>query len=288
MFNMVFGTAGAAAAEEAVRFTTHDAVLAAVLLAVGTAMLWLWHASRERRDRVRPLFCPWGAADILLALGVFVIFSWAVTTVAETFIPGEDHPWREAAAMGVVGVATCVLILWHLGRRYGLRPRDVGLRLDGWLWDLVLAAALLLVVLAVQRPMGFALEHLSRWAGEPPQPQKMVTTMHEVDSVFGLGVLAALALLAAPFWEEIVFRGFLQPFLAGRLGAPSAIVVTSVLFSLIHYSGSKVFIVPALVFPLALALGYAYHRTQRLAAPLMLHVLHNLVTVLRILDLRNG
>jgi len=43
---------------------------------------------------------------------------------------------------------------------------------------------------------------------------------------------------------------------------------------------------PVTLFPLALALGYAYHRTQRLSASILLHVLHNLIPVVLLLGER--
>ena len=276
----------AAAPSQRPTLTPRDVMLIVGLLAGGVALCAVWHVSRTGRERVRRLFCPWGAQDVLLGLSVFVLLLWVVGAIARAVVPGQGHPWRDAAVMGLVGVATSLLILYYLRRRYGLLPRDIGLRFDGWPWAFVLATALLMLVLAVRGPLAVGLERLRSWMDVPPQPQQVLVQMLEVKSTLGLAVLVAMALVAAPLWEELVFRGFLQPFLARRLGGTPAIVITSVLFSAIHYSGSKLFILPVLMFPLALALAYAYHRTQRLTVPLMLHVLHNLVPVAVVLSAR--
>jgi len=47
-------------------------------------------------------------------------------------------------------------------------------------------------------------------------------------------LMVAAVLLAAPLGEEVFFRGFLQPRLMQRWGAPMGLLATSVLFSLIH------------------------------------------------------
>ena len=117
-------------------------------------------------------------------------------------------------------------------------------------------------------------------------PQKVVQQMMEAETVVDVLPMMLFALFTAPFWEETVFRGFLQPFFRRYLGGAGTIAVVAVLFSLIHEPGSRFLRVPIVIFPLALALGCAYHRTQRLAAPLMLHVLHNLVTVTILIAVR--
>ena len=60
------------------------------------------------------------------------------------------------------------------------------------------------------------------------------------------------------------------------------LALTAVLFAAVHNPTAlflNVPFIPVMVFPLALALGWAYHRTQRLAAPILLHLLHNAVSV---------
>jgi membrane protease YdiL (CAAX protease family) len=47
-------------------------------------------------------------------------------------------------------------------------------------------------------------------------------------------LMVGAIVLAAPFCEEVFFRGFIQPRLIRRWGAPLGLLATSVLFSLIH------------------------------------------------------
>lgn len=91
----------------------------------------------------------------------------------------------------------------------------------------------------------------------------------------GLAVLAAV--VAAPVWEEVLFRGHLQTLLRGGMvwkragwGAWLAIVLTSVAFAFVH----PVWTWP-MIFVLSLGLGWAYERTNNLWVPIVMHALFN-------------
>lgn len=105
----------------------------------------------------------------------------------------------------------------------------------------------------------------------------------------GYPVLFVLALLSiivlAPLVEEILFRGFLQSFIRQNLGKKQAIVITSLLFSLFHYSPeqkiSNLTIVASL-FAFSLFLGIVYEKRGSLFAPIALHSLFNTINVINL------
>jgi len=80
-----------------------------------------------------------------------------------------------------------------------------------------------------------------------------------------------LAVIFAPFVEEVYFRGMLFSSLGRYLRLPWALVISSVLFALLHPNWQAF---PA-VFGLGLVLGGAYSRSGNLLAPLTIHALHN-------------
>jgi len=86
------------------------------------------------------------------------------------------------------------------------------------------------------------------------------------------------AAVIAPLAEELFFRGLVQTML-GHLfeGRWTPIVLTAVAFGLVHYPQPHA--VPALVV-LAILIGYAYERTGSLVAPVLIHALFNLKTLL--------
>ena len=79
-----------------------------------------------------------------------------------------------------------------------------------------------------------------------------------------------LGVLVLPFFEELLFRGFLQPLLVRTLRERAGVVLTALCFGLLHGAAAGV---P--VFALALLLGGVMLRTQRLAATWAVHALHN-------------
>lgn len=92
------------------------------------------------------------------------------------------------------------------------------------------------------------------------------------------GLIAAftfLAVVAAPFMEEFVFRGFLFNALLRYMPMWFAAVTSGLIFGLSHGS-------PTAFLPLAgagIVLAYVYYRTGSLTASMITHALFNLVNV---------
>ncbi|WP_072621304.1 CPBP family intramembrane glutamic endopeptidase [Spirulina major] len=84
------------------------------------------------------------------------------------------------------------------------------------------------------------------------------------------------ASLAAPLFEEIMFRGFLLPSLTRYLPAWGAIAITSVLFAAAHLSLAEM--IPLTV--LGAILGVVYWRSRNLLASILLHSLWNSGTLI--------
>jgi uncharacterized protein len=84
------------------------------------------------------------------------------------------------------------------------------------------------------------------------------------------------AAIAAPFYEETLFRGFLLPSLTRYMPTWGAILLSSFLFAIVHLSLSEVLPLMAL----AIVLGVVYTRTQNLLASMLLHSLWNSGTLI--------
>ncbi|OLP18074.1 abortive phage infection protein [Leptolyngbya sp. 'hensonii'] len=92
------------------------------------------------------------------------------------------------------------------------------------------------------------------------------------------------ASVAAPLFEEFMFRGFLLPSLTRYLSVRGAIVASSLLFAIAHLSLSE-------ILPLAtlgMILGVVYTRSRNLLAPMLLHSLWNSGTLLSLYILGSG
>ena len=92
-----------------------------------------------------------------------------------------------------------------------------------------------------------------------------------------LPVVAIFAVMAGPMFEELVFRGFLQPLLQSRLGAIPGLLAASGAFSLLHGAQNNwAWQYLVLLFFAGLAFGVVRHRTNSTAAAFLLHMGFNL------------
>lgn len=97
--------------------------------------------------------------------------------------------------------------------------------------------------------------------------------------VVGVVVLSLMVLVAAPFVEELFFRGLLFSALRARMAPAAALGVQAVLFGAAHLQPLQL---PALVLFGAVA-GVLVHRWGRLGPAIAAHVGFNSVTVLSLL-----
>ncbi|AKG22593.1 CPBP family intramembrane glutamic endopeptidase [Calothrix sp. 336/3] len=84
------------------------------------------------------------------------------------------------------------------------------------------------------------------------------------------------AAIAAPVFEEFLFRGFLLPSLTRYMSVWGAILISSLVFAVAHLSLSE--ILP--LFALGVVLGVVYTRSRNLLASMLLHSLWNSGTLL--------
>ncbi len=258
------------------------------LLVLAFFLGWWYRSIEKHQPAFIERFCPWGIVDLLVVAVTYLAAQVLCGVVLRPWIQaGAEAPaWVMSVATMASGLAAAAVVFVLLRMRYGFWPRDIGLDFSRWPRALLLAGLLLAIVIALRVPMSAVFEYLHIRAGEEIVHQYFIEQMIADKSWAALALMVVAAVVVAPVWEEIAFRGFLQPFLGRWMGPRGALVVTAAVFALIHEPGSRFFMTPILIFPLALALGYARERTGRLAAPIFLHVLHNALSVAAVFALR--
>lgn len=136
--------------------------------------------------------------------------------------------------------------------------------------------------------INYGSESLISWfTSQGPHEQVAVRIIkdHHGSSLQIILVLSSVAVLI-PIVEEILFRGFLQSYLRRRFGVWSSIAISSLCFSLFHFSWSQSWSNVTILLSLSvlgLFLGYLYERQRSLWAPIGLHMTFNIISLAYIL-----
>lgn len=108
------------------------------------------------------------------------------------------------------------------------------------------------------------------WQGKGGSNPLLMLALESQDK-FALAVFFVTASIAAPIFEEIMFRGFLLPSLTRYFPVGISIVISGIVFAIAHLSLAE-------ALPLAtlgIILGVVYTRSRSLLASIMIHSLWN-------------
>jgi membrane protease YdiL (CAAX protease family) len=101
------------------------------------------------------------------------------------------------------------------------------------------------------------------------------SAMREGKSYTSLGLWTLpLALIAAPLFEEFIFRGLIFGGLRRSFGVWPAALASAAVFAIVHPAFS---ILP--VFVLGVCAALVYDRTRSLLAPMIVHAVYNAVVI---------
>jgi membrane protease YdiL (CAAX protease family) len=208
----------------------------------------------------------------ILALVVAVVLSAPIS-----FIDSCSAQYNLAVLAGEVALAGTVLWWVAAIRKTPVRTLGVPRRPWGDLGTGILAGLLLVVVAGVVLAVvqGVATRILGH---SPEEPQQVVACVRGV----GLALLAPIVILAAPFGEEIFFRGFLYQSLRRRFSVWPAAVLSGIFFGLVHLGGVAFFLIVPSLIAVGIGLALVFERRRSLLASMAAHAAFNLVGYLAI------
>ena len=128
--------------------------------------------------------------------------------------------------------------------------------------------------------VGFVSELLT---GEAPDLIAHKTLAQLVNSPVNIWLVltTVLVLVAAPLYEEVLYRGIVQHALVGAgVRRWPAILATSVVFAFVHAGAVSSVHALAALFVLSIGFGWIYERTGRLSASITMHAAFNLANLL--------
>jgi membrane protease YdiL (CAAX protease family) len=208
---------------------------------------------------------PWRIVD-LVAFGVFFLFTVLLLNVAVIRFWGKDL--TALSQVGLQAVMDGMLVGFiaflikvvhgqaflhtiHWSRNHQFRT--------GFLVSLGATLAISVLIVSSLFP-----------AGEPPPIEKLLS------SATAVYVFAIFGICGAPFFEEVIFRGFLFKVLFETRGAGTAVSVTAILFALLHVPqlwGSWAGV--ALIFVVGYVLSLVRWRSNSLIPSFIIHTSYN-------------
>lgn len=262
-------------------------IIAALLIIIGFRRGFFAFQDKEWEVPIR-------FVHLIGAFAIYFIVTFSSSTLAVAFLKNQImanylaySSWLNFAISFCIFVILAIYLKWIPEKvRKGIlrRPNerhplieDVWAALYAW----ILAFPLVLFMSQMLEIVIFKIFQVTQL---PDQiAVKFLKSTFEDPIYFILAVISIIIL--APLIEETLFRGFLQTYIRQHLGSKQAILITSVCFSLFHYSSGQglgnISIIVSL-FVLSLFLGFLYEKQGSLLASMTLHASFNLISVINL------
>ncbi len=224
---------------------------------------------------------PWtiGGSDFMLfGLLVVVFLSLGPALAFRVFDMdiARDPTVRETLIQGFTfqlsGLAACLLFRVH---PQGRPPTAPGFDLPA-IWTGMCAFLYLMPVFSLIVATTY---WLMETFGFEPKPQDLIASLRAAGTPLEIALFIVLFVIVTPLAEELIFRAGIYRFLHARVSTVWATGASSILFALMHQNTPAF---PPLVL-LGCVLCALYQKTGRLSAPIALHAMFNLNSVLVIL-----
>jgi len=255
--------------------------LAGLVTNVALLVHWAQHkTSPHRFFRVTPK--PWTIVEAVLAAVAFFAGSFATGLILCLVTRSTDLA-RPGVLLAELALRSAWLfLLWAVLERrqtdwraaFGLneqRPRALA---AGGMLYLAMLPALIVVAIVYERFL--------RAAGVNITVQPITELFIKTPSQFTVGLLTVFAVVIAPVFEEVLFRGLAYPAIKQRFGTTAALLVVSILFAAMHQHLATA----GPLFALGLGLALAYEYTGSLLTAVAVHSLFNATNIFMLLYVR--
>jgi membrane protease YdiL (CAAX protease family) len=245
-----------------------------VVVFVGSLIVWSYLIKRiqlgksmlDLNDRPRSR---WSSVPALAV--VYIGLLMAISSLLPKFLPSE--PMQEPPSLNLSSVMLqsaisigLTIVLSVCAARSANSWSAIGMTTENLQGQVRLG---ILGFLATVLPIAMSLAATLPIRGADNQHSMLKLLMQSPD----LGTVAMIAVAAAvvaPLFEELLYRVILQGWLSTLLPAPVTVMTVAVLFAFVHGWRDGLALIP-----LALILGYVFHRSHSYLSVVVIHALFN-------------
>jgi len=212
------------------------------------------------------------AFGVQSVLGLFISIGLGMSGMEDESI---SKALEAPILLGTVGLAAALLTM-PLFKIAAYRPEK------GFPYQFIgvkpIQRSVLLKVLAAGLVFG-GIEHLALEYIDIAEPQFLLDIKAQTHNALDLIMVIIAIAIVAPIIEELIFRGIAYTrFVKSRAGVTGAIIITSLLFGVVHFQYE--FTIMAIIAIWALFLGYVRYKTDNVVYCIALHMLNNTLAII--------
>ena len=222
---------------------------------------------------------PWTGRDVLRGiLFLFIAIGLLLIVLAIIIRRGGERPtgWELALSTVLTTALTealLIVVAVAIVTRRGATWGQLGFRPFPF-QALVQVGSVILIGFSVNLVYALAIQTLGLERFSPPSARDLLPLFGE--GGWGLAIGLVLAGVIAPLAEEMFFRGFVFTGLLRPLGFTGALIVSSLVFAVVHLQVMT--ILP--IFVLGCLLAWLYYRSGSLWPSILVHATYNSVALL--------
>jgi len=198
---------------------------------------------------------------------MFICFSF--------LIPIKDSITFQMLSFCLFGLIISTLILWI---NYKKEKLSFGLSIEN-LKYVIWTPLIYLITIILLLFVGLLNQYLlTNFFDIEIKPQDILERFKELENSFEISIFVIGSAVIAPIYEELLFRGIIFPTLIQKTNFTIALVLSSLIFAVLHFHLSA--LLPLFVLSIILSITYLY--TSTIWASISLHALFNLISIIAV------
>ena len=212
----------------------------------------------------------WKISSITIIMTIILMF-----ICLSFLIPTKDSITFQMLSFCLFGLIISTLILWI---NYKKEKLSFGLSIKN-LKYVIWTPLIYLITIILLLFVGLLNQYLlTNFFDIEIKPQDILERFKELENSFEISIFVIGSAVIAPIYEELLFRGIIFPTLIQKTNFTIALVLSSLIFAVLHFHLSA--LLPLFVLSIILSITYLY--TSTIWASISLHALFNLISIIAV------